>query len=218
MRSFIPALTLALALVLGAAPAFAADPPHSGFLEKYPPMHPDPKHPGGSIYIAPGATLKGYTKVQLDPILVWYSKDSPYQGIDPDELAGVTRNLRAALVQHLEPEYPVMDVSGKDVLHLRIAITQVVAEKKKRGILGYTPIGFVVGAAKDMATAGPNVNVQSATIEAELLDPSGKQIAVSIDPLLTGESSKALTWNDIAKIMDAAGQRMRARLDADNAR
>jgi hypothetical protein len=198
--------------------AVAAPPPHSGFLESYPALKADPKHPGGYIYVAPGFSLKGYSKLELAPITIWYAKDSPYQGIDPEELSGVTKNLRAAMVRNLEPDYPVLEVPGKDVLQLRIAITQVVAEKKKRGILGYTPIGFVVGAAKDMATAGPNVNLKSATLEAELLDPSGKQLAVSVDPLVPSDFNKdTMTWADLGQIMDAAGKRMRARLDGDNA-
>jgi hypothetical protein len=58
----------------------------------------------------------------------------------------VTNNFRKALIKHLEPAYPVVDTNGQDVLELRLAITNVVAEKKKRGLLGYTPVGFVIGA------------------------------------------------------------------------
>jgi hypothetical protein len=92
------------------------------------------------------------------------------------------------------------------------------AEKKKRGILGYTPVGFVIGAAKNMATAGPNINLNSATIEAELVDPSGKQLAVVVDPLVSGEAKKdKLSWDQIAEILDAAGKRLGERMAADNA-
>jgi hypothetical protein len=211
-------VVLSALLVFSSSPLLAQQQPaHSGFLESYPAMQPDTKRPGAFIYVAPGATLKGYHKVALAPILVWYAKDSPYQGINPEDLAGVTKNFRAALVKNLEPKYPVVDTTGPDVLQLRIAITQVYAEKKKRGILGYTPVGFVVGAAKDMATAGPNVNLNSATIEAELLDPSGKQIAVSMDPLvIDADKREKLTFAQIADILDAAGKRIRARMDADN--
>ncbi len=73
------------------------------------------------------------------------------------------------------------------------------------------------GAAKNAATAGPNLNIASATVEAELLDPSGKRIAVVIDPLEGKEVQKDnLTWADIGKILDHAGQRLRARMDSDN--
>jgi hypothetical protein len=195
----------------------AALPPQSGFLDSYPTLQPDTKHPGSFIYIVPGGSLKGFTKVQIDPILVWYSKDSTYQGIDPNELSAVTENLRKALVKNLEPKYPVVDADGPNVLRLRLAVTNVVAEKKKRGILGYTPVGFVISSAKNAATAGPNLNISSATLEAELLDSSGKRLAVVIDPLVGQDVEKEnLTWADIGKVLDAAGKRLRARLDGDN--
>ena len=75
----------------------------------------------------------------------------------------------------------------------------------------------LVGEAKKMATAGPNIKLTSATLEAELLDPSGKQLAVVIDPLASGETKdQALTWAQIGEILDAAGKRLRTRMDADN--
>ncbi|HXP00728.1 MAG TPA: DUF3313 domain-containing protein [Luteibacter sp.] len=217
MRPILLLISGMLAVAIGTSTAFAAPPP-SGFLDTYPPMQPDPKRPGASIYIAPNTTLKGLDKVVIDPILVFYSPDSKYQGIDPNELSAVTEHLRTALKKSLEPKYPVVDAIGPGVLRVRVAITNVVAEKKKRGILGYTPVGFVIGTAKNLATAGPNINLNSATVEAELIDPSGKQLAVVVDPLVSGESKKeALTWDQIATVLDAAGQRLRTRMDADNA-
>lgn len=214
MHRALSLITGLVALVLVTA---AAVPPQSGFLDSYPPLQPDTAHPGAFIYKAPGASLKGLTKVRIDPILVWYSKDSPYKGIDPNELSAVTENLRKALIKHLEPKYPVVDSTGPDVLHLRIAITNVMAEKKKRGVLGYTPVGFLIGAAKNAATSGPNINITSATAEFELLDASDNRIAVAIDPLEGQDVQKDnLSWADIGKILDAAGQRLRTRMDGDN--
>jgi len=216
MRSFLALVAGVLAISLSVA---RAAPPPSGFLDTYPALQPDPQRPGASMYVATNRPLKGFSKVQLDPILVWYSPDSKYKGIDPNELAAVTEHLRSVLVKDLEPKYPVVESPGPDVIRLRIAITNLVAEKKKRGILGYTPIGFVVGAAKNMATAGPNINLSSATLEAELVDPSGKQLAVVIDPLVSGGTKKdVLTWDEIGGILDAAGKRLRMRMDLDNAK
>lgn len=217
MRPLLVMISGMLTVALSIASAYAAPPP-SGFLDNYPAMQPDPKRPGAEIYIAPNASLKGYKKVAIDPILVWYSADSKYKGIDPNELSAVTEHLREALKKNLEPTYPVVDTLGPDVLRLRVAITNVVAEKKKRGILGYTPVGFVVGSVKNAATAGPNIKLSFATIEAEITDPSGKQLVVAIDPLISGEEKEdKLTWTQIGAVLDAAGQRLKARMDADNA-
>src|ERR1700754_2421323 len=217
MRPTLLVLSGMLALAIAGANVHAQTPPPSGFLDSYPAMKPDPKQPGASIYVAPGRSLKGFSKVHIDPILVWYSRDSKYQGIDPNELSAVTEHLRAALTKSLEPKYPVVEGTGPDVIRLRVALTNLMAEKKKRGILGYTPGGFVIGGVKNLATAGPNIVLKSATLEAELLDPSGKQLAVVIDPLVAGDTKEeALTWDEIGKILDAAGTRLRTRMDADN--
>jgi len=211
------ALCLIAGLLVLTVASAASPPPQSGFLDSYPALQPDPKHEGSFIYMEPGASLKGFTKVQIDPILVWYAKDSTYQGIDPNELSAVTENLRKAVVKNLEPKYPVVSSDGPNVLRLRLAVTNVTAEKKKRGILGYTPVGFIISSAKNAATAGPNLNIASATLEAELLDASGKRLAVVIDPLAGQDVQKEnLTWADIGKVLDAAGKRLRARMDSDN--
>lgn len=88
-----PVLVLISGMLAIAASAAYATPPPSGFLDTYPTMKPDPQRPGASLYVAPGSSLKGFSKVQIDPILVWYASDSKYQGIDPNELASVTEKL-----------------------------------------------------------------------------------------------------------------------------
>jgi hypothetical protein len=206
-----------LVLALLAAP-LCAETPRSGFLDDYPALSTDAQRPGAEVFVAPGHSLKGYDKVAIDPVLVWYAPGSKYQGIEPNELAGVTNGLRQALVDSLMPRYTVVDAVGPGVLQVRLAITNVSAQKKKRGLLGYTPVGFVVGAAKDLATEAPNIDLQAATVEAELLDADGTRLVVVLEPLVPGNSKKeALTWASIAGVLQAYGQRLRARLDADNA-
>jgi len=113
-------------LVVTFAHGASVPPPQSGFLDSYPALQPDPKHEGSFIYMPADASLKGFTKIHIDPILIWYAKDSTYQGIDPNELSAVTENFRKALIKNLEPKYPVVDTDGADVLRLRLAITNTV--------------------------------------------------------------------------------------------
>lgn len=209
-------ILLTAAAILAVTPMFAiaAD---SGFIDDTPAMSADARNPGALIFVAPGRSLKGFDKVAITPIEVWYAPDSKYKGVEPNELAGVTNSLRESLVKTLGSAYPVVAAEGAGVLQVRLAITNVSAKKKKRGLLGYTPVGFVVGAVKDAATVAPNIDLNAATIEAELLDADGVRIAVISEPMFAGESKKqALTWDGIGMALNAYGQRLRARLDADN--
>jgi Protein of unknown function (DUF3313) len=53
--------------------------------------------------------------------------------------------VRLATMERLEAGgYPVADEPGPGVAYIRIAIANLYLKKKKRGILSYTPMGFVV--------------------------------------------------------------------------
>lgn len=210
---------LLLHAVLALAPltAWSANAP-SGFLDDYPQMLPDAQRPGATVYRNPAKPLKGYDKVSIDPIQIMYSPDSKYKGIEPKELAAITGAFEEALAADLEPAYPVVGTSGEGVLRLRIAITNVSAEKKKKSILNFTPLGLAVGAAKSLSGVAPNVNLTEATVEAELLDgATDERIAVVVEPLLSGKAKgEKLTWDKIGGVLDAYGQRLRARMDEAN--
>ncbi len=216
MRTRVPALALAVLFTL--APAYAA-PPKSGFIEDLPALKADASRPAAQVYTAPGRSLKGFDRVSIEPVQIWYAPDSKYRGVEPNELAAIANTFAEVLVERLEPTYAVVNGEGAGILRVRIAITNVQAEKKKRNLLGYTPAGFVLGAVKDAATAGPNIDLRSAWVEAEILDADGKRLAVVMEPLFPeGGKKDTLSWKDIGAVLDAWAQRLRARLDADNAR
>lgn len=193
--------------------AWAADAVrYSGFVDNYPKLELDPLGGGGQLYIKPGANLGGYSKIMIEPIEVWLADDSKYKGFSPDDLKAITDEFYRVLVSNLEPDYPVVSKPGKGVLVLRLAITDVYAKKKKRGLLGYTPIGAVAGAAGGSYRAKLN----DATIEAELLDAGSQdQLAVLVDKLSVSKGAEKTSWDDISKSLDYYAKRLRARLDAD---
>ncbi len=43
----------------------------------------------------------------------------------------------------------MVDTPGPNVLYLRLAITDLSLTRKKRGVLAYTPVGFVLKAGVD---------------------------------------------------------------------
>lgn len=201
-----------LVIVLFAGLAWAGDVKQSGFISGTPQYEPDKDNPGAMIFQKPGADLASYRKVLIDPIEIWVAPDSEYQGLDADESKKITDALRQALLNELEPDYQVVDEPGAGVLGLRLAITNVHLRTKKRGLLGYTPIGFVVTSAANMA--GLRTELDQAIIEAELLDgSSNEQLGALIDPFETGEKAEKTTWEEVSKRVEFYAKRFRARLD-----
>jgi len=192
---------------------------HSGFIDNYPELQLDKEGGDAMIYRKPGTELGSYQKVMIDPIEIWYAEDSKYKGISPDDLKVITDALYKKLLAQLEPDYPVVSRSGEGVLRIRLAITNVHAEKKKRGLFGYTPVGLLVGGVESLAGVAKNIKLDDATIEAELLDAqSSEQMSVLIDKLSVETAGKEkdtdTSWEDIEASLDFYAKRLRSRLDA----
>ncbi len=205
----------------------------SGFLEDYPVFEADKDRKGAVIYQKPGVDLKSYTKVMIDPVEIWIAPDSKYKGIKPDEIKALADAFRAVLVEALEPAYPVVNKPGPGVLGIRMAITNVQLTKKKRGLLGYTPIGLVVSAG--IKNLGDNMSLQDASIEAELLDSqTNERIGALIDQQskTAAEKKKAAkiatklrsvqkgdtSWEAIESTLKYYAERFRGRLDKEHGR
>jgi hypothetical protein len=213
--STLIATTCLLGSIALSSTVWAADAArYSGFIDSYPKLELDPRGGGGQLYIKPGANLGSYHKIMIEPIEIWMADASKYKGFSPDDLKAITDEFYRILLTNLEPDYPVVSRPGKGVLVLRLAITDVYAKKKKRGLLGYTPIGAVAGAATG---AYRKVKLNDATIEAELLDAGSQdQLAVLVDKLSVSKGGADQTsWDDISKGLDYYAKRLRARLDAD---
>ena len=103
---------------------------YSGFIDSYPDLKPDPDRSGGQIYRKPGVNLGDYDKIMIVPIEILLAADSKYKGFSPDDLKTLTDELYRVLLNNLEPDYPVVSRPGKGVLVVRLAITNVYAEKK----------------------------------------------------------------------------------------
>lgn len=188
---------------------------YSGFIDSYPDLKPDPDHSGGLIYRKPGVNLGDYDKIMIVPIEILLADDSKYKGFSPDDLKAITDELYRVLLNNLEPDYPVVSRPGKGVLTVRLAITNVYAKKKKRGLLGYIPVAAVVGAATGEYR---KIHLKDATIEAEILDAGSQdQLGVLIDklPVSTGGAEET-SWDDISTALDYYAKRFRSRLDEEH--
>ncbi len=121
-------------------------PQPSGFIVDYPLIEPIQGMEGGWGWDKPDVQYQHYDKIFLDSIEIWLAPDSPYKGIDADQMKILADTMRAVMVETLEPEYPVVSQPGPGVIRIRLALTNVHLEKKKRHLIGYTPIGLAVTA------------------------------------------------------------------------
>ena len=187
-------LAMTSALLLSAATALAAD--NSGFLTDYSQLKPVA---GSDIqtYAAPNTftELKNYKAVMIDQPVFIIAPDSKYKGLKPDEAKDVADALRAKMSNKVSENgrFFVVDKPGPEVLYVRIAATNIHLNKKSRGLLGYTPIGFVVGGA---VSAGQQMQqkiiLQDMNLEIELQDSqTQKVLAAMVDRINPGKKAKS---------------------------
>ena len=186
---------------------------YSGFLNDYSGLQPDPDRPGAQRYIKPDIELAKYTKIAMTPIEIWYDPNTEYKGISPDNLKLIADSMRNLVIKELEPDYPVVESAGPDVLAVRMAIANVKVKKKGRSLLNFTPMGFALYTVQDIA--GANVNLADATIEVELLDSTtGERLGILVDQQKETASGKP-SWQVLEESLRFYAKRFRNRLDAE---
>ena len=191
----------------------------SGFLADYSQLK---AIPGTDIrmYTAPNAytDLKNYHAVMIDQPELVIATDSKYKGIKPDDAKAVADALRKRMTDTVSqnPNMTVVDKPGPGVLYVRMAASNVHLKKKSRGILGYTPAGFVVGSA---VSAGQEMEqkviLQDMNLELELMDSQTQVIMASVvDRINPGKKSKASeSWAKEHTVMAYWATRFNCRLE-----
>ena len=210
-------LCLVITMLLNFNVATAAS--QSGFIDNMPALKDKPDVPGAKSWEKEGLKASDYTRFLIKPVTLFISPQSQYKGFDADEMKAVADRLRHALIDALEPDYPVVDKPGAGVMVVRIAVTDMRLKKKKKGLFSYTPIGFVAGAAT--SSAGDNVNLIGAGMEWEMLDGvSGERIAVMVDPqaLQAGKADDKQDWAAIETALKNAADRFRRRVESDRSK
>ncbi|MGD2064396.1 MAG: DUF3313 domain-containing protein [Nitrospirota bacterium] len=205
---------LALALCVSCA---TKRPVQSGFLEGYPEFDEAPDGSGALVYRRAGLDLGAYDKVMIDPVVIWYSPDSDYRGIHPDELKTLADDFRAAVVAALADAYPVVEAPGPGVLRIRAALTDVVATKPALNMATtVVPVGRWASLAT-RATTGTHLFVGQAVMEAEFLDAqTHERLAAYIDRRV-GTKLKVhtgvTTWGHVHEAFRHWAEKLRKRMD-----
>lgn len=208
---------LATALLLSSATNLVAD--DSGFLTDYSKLKPI-AGTDAKMYTAPDAltNLKKYKAVMIDQPEFVIASDSKYKGIKPDDAKALADAWRALIADTVTKNGRlfVVDQPGPEVLYVRMAASNVHLAKKKRGLLGYTPAGLVVGAA---VSAGEEMKqkiiLQDMNLEFEFQDSQSQEIlAAIVDKVDTGKAANASeSWSKENTVMDYWAKRFNCRLE-----
>lgn len=218
-RSNILARGMLLSMIAAIPAPGSAQEDEGTFLRDYSKLQPAPDNPFEELYIAPDAMKRAsqYTAVMIDQPEIFVHPDSKYQGIKPDDMKAIADSLREAVTNELKSAYQIVDQPAANVLYVRLAIGDLMLQKKKRPILAYTPIGAVVHAGKNMAKeVTEKIDLKDLKIEGEVLD------SVSLEQLgamtasrgsLSVDTEKPVSWERLHELFGTVGKRLRCRLD-----
>jgi len=190
----------------------------SGFLNNYTGLRPSPDDSGAWSYRKPGVNFKGYTKIILDPLVIWPHPDSAYGGLDSLTVWRLALGFQESMIQALAGGYAIVKEPGPGVLRLRAALTDVMLEHPKLASPGpLLPLANDLLIQASEKISGMNALEGEAAIEAELLDAESQERLVAY--VEKRMSSKVLLTKDkdslgpVLEIFDYWGKKLRQRLD-----
>lgn len=158
-----------------------------------------------------------YKAILIDQPEIFIAADSKYRGAKGDQLKQLADVARLSVIERLEAAgAAVADEPGPDVLYMRWAITDLYLKKKKRGLLSYTPAGFVIHATKQAVVRDlwKKINIVEFAIEIEITDfVTGEVLgaAVSRQQGLRRERDQdedLVTWQELDALFNSVGERV----------
>lgn len=201
-------------------PALAQDWSRETFLSDYSKLQPvKGKETTDFAYVIPDVEKIGarYDSVMLDQPEIFIAADSPYKGAKPADAAAIAQLIRQTATAALQQRgYAIVDAPKQNVLYARIAVTELQIHKKDRGILAYTPVGFVVDAGvKALQGFMDKYDILNMSIQVELRDSATQQVLAEA-VLRSGKQAGAkhpVSFDTMVTTVDDLAARLACRLD-----
>ena len=223
MKRRIPILMLMVGFFLTAS-AFGQD---NDFLTDYSLLAP---HDGKYVhrrYFDDNLLRKmaDFNAVFVDQPEIFIAADSKYKGAKGDQLKALADVARLATMERLEANgYTIATEPGPNTLYFRWAITDLYLQKKKRGILSYTPVGMVVHATTQAAVRDlwKKIDIAELSVEAEFSDfVTGEILAAAVSGQVglrkaKGQKADLVSWQELDALFLTVGERLSCILDAAN--
>ncbi len=197
---------LALVVISTSVAGWAQQQPQlSGFLDDYPQLTPAEEESEILVWKAPDIE-PNYVAAMLDQPEIFLHPDSPYKGINPDELKLLADSFRETVAMKLALVHPVVEQPQPNTIRLRFALTNVYLKKKKRPWWGWaTPVSLAAYTVK--GALGQKYSLVEATVEVEAVDnDTGQRLGVAVykKGQIKGKDVKEeeTSWDDLAEAMD----------------
>ena len=173
----------------------------SGFLDDYPPLTPAEEGSETLLWKAPNIEAK-YVAVMVDQPVIFIHPDSPYKGIEPDELKVLADAYRDIIATKLATVHPVVERPQPNIIRLRLALTNVYLKKR-----GGSSSGSPTNEHITKANLGRKYSLVEASVEAEGIDnETGQRLAVAVRKKVRREgedvNQEATSWDDLRAALD----------------
>lgn len=180
------------------------------FLSDYSSLSSDTETGFTKAYASPVANkrIKGITGVMIDLPEFFIDPNSKYKGIKPGDAIVVGTELRDAMIRGIEESLPVVDEPGEGVDLISWAVTNIRVEKKKRGVLGYTPVGAVAyGVKKQLSDVVDKTRAFDVVFEVEATDLESGEVLFAMVLDLEEAGIKA-EWGNALALAEGLGRRI----------
>ena len=210
-------------LVVGLCSAISAAGQDIGFLTDYSLLETRERDFANRVYVVPNIEerMKAYNAFLIDQPEIFIAPDSKYGGAKGDQLKLLADTVRLATIERLEAGgYPVTEEPGPGVMYMRFAVADLYLKKKKRGLLSYTPMGFVVHSTMQAAIRDlwKKIDIVELRMEIEFSDSvTGEIIAMGTSShgmrKGKGQQQDLVTWEELDAVIRTVGERLRCQLD-----
>ena len=168
------------------------------------------------LYVQPGAfeKLGKYTALMIDQPEVLISPNSDYKGAKPADLEAIAELVRKDVGDAMKAGGSgVVDAPGPTVLYLKLAITDLSLQRKKRRLLAYTPVGFVLKAGLD-ATRDmmQKYDIMGAAVQGQAMDSTSQAVLAEFVGL-RGNNGQRMEFDQLETEIKGFASRLRCRLD-----
>lgn len=155
-----------------------------------------------------------YDTLAIPQPMIILAEKNKYKGIQPDQQKLFADRVQAIFISRFGDFVDIVDDPQRGTLVMNIAVTELMM-KKKRSLLGFTPVGALVHAGtanskiEDMEKLAKKIEMKDANLELEFIDGgTGELVAVRILQITGKEDGREEeSWAALRKEVTTVAER-----------